>query len=167
MIQKSADPTLEGVSEDPHTLTLGQWFSRVLRLPVRELAARSFGLSASTARNLVLLPRLIRRAKKAGRRLRIIVLADRLGDIIAAEPTLRALKNPGDEIAWLVRPRFADLLRFNPEVDHIVPVTSYTEAALLKCLFGRPTWNVLYKHGMSCNVFGFAVNNPNAVNLDD
>jgi ADP-heptose:LPS heptosyltransferase len=67
----------------------------------------------------------------------------------------------------MVRPRFAGLLKFNPTIDHIVPVTSYTEAVLLKRLFPGATWNVLYKHRMSCNVFGVGVNNPNSVNLDD
>ncbi len=51
-----------------------------------------------------------------------IVKPSALGDIARAVPVLTALreKYPKSKISWLIRPEFADLVRYNPALDEIV-----------------------------------------------
>ena len=52
-----------------------------------------------------------------------IVLAEHLGDIVAATPILNALKEkyPNSHISWIVNPAYACLLKNNPFLDQIIP----------------------------------------------
>lgn len=148
------------IQEDPLFLTPVQWLKRAARLPIREAMSRVMHLIVSTSRNLVRIQELARLAKKDHKRLHLIILTERLGDIIASEPTIRKLKRTDDYAVRLVRPHFADALKFNPNIDAILPVSSYTETILLRLLQKSHHWTNLQMDGALCNMFGIAVKNP-------
>ncbi len=53
-----------------------------------------------------------------------------LGDIVAAEPITRYIKNKYNnvKIHWILKPQYKDLIKFNPYVDSIIEVNSHEEA---------------------------------------
>ena len=146
--------------EDPLVLTPVQWLKRAARLPLKEVVSRIIALIGSTVGSYIQILRLAHLAKKNGKRLHLIVLTERLGDIIASEPTIRKLKADDEYIVRLVRSRFADALKFNPNVDWVIPVSSYSETVILRRLHKRQHWTNLQMDGALCNMFGIAVKNP-------
>jgi heptosyltransferase-3 len=82
-----------------------------------------------------------------------------MGDIIAAEPVARHLKNTTEYLVWLVQPRYQDLLRYNPYLDAVQTVSSYTETILLRKLLPNIRWSNLHFDGYRCDRFGLPCHN--------
>ncbi|MCB5944626.1 hypothetical protein [Acidocella sp. KAb 2-4] len=89
-----------------------------------------------------------------------------MGDSIAAEPVARRFRSPTEHLVWLVQPRYQDLLRYNPHIDTVQTVSSYTETILLRYLFKNIRWNNLHFDGYHCDRFGLRANNPNVMGLN-
>jgi len=147
------------VYEDPTTLNFFQWIRRGLNLPFREIFNRAKNFCTSLPHNALKIIRYRYKAFTDDKIIHFIILTDRLGDILAAEPSLECIKKPNDYIIWLPRPRFVELLKFNPLVDAVVPVSSYTETLILRHLFPKARWTNLQIDGALCNIFGIRVNN--------
>jgi heptosyltransferase-3 len=64
------------------------------------------------------------RAIWSRKRLVLIVLDERLGDIMACEPIIAAVRrrHPDDLVIWLVRPAYACLLRDHPGLDGLLEI---------------------------------------------
>ncbi|HEU5080310.1 MAG TPA: glycosyltransferase family 9 protein [Opitutaceae bacterium] len=60
-----------------------------------------------------------------------VLLAEHIGDIVAAEPVIPYLKNKyaGAHLVWLSKPAFTHLLRYHPQIDSLVEISSISEAA--------------------------------------
>ena len=145
------------------------WLQRALRLSLRDAFSRIFVLFRSIPRSVLALRREGRLAANNGQALRALILTDRLGDIIAAEPVARHMRNPGERLIWLVQPRYLDLLRFNPELDSIITLSSYTETLLLRRIFRKICWNDLHFDGYRCDRFGIRSHNtvPSGITSDN
>lgn len=154
------------IPENPSSLTLGQWFVRVLGLTWCEVFHRLTFITFSTPRNIIKLMVFVIKAKENGRSLLAIVLTERLGDIIAAQTVLPKLAGPNEDIVWLVRPRFAEILEFNPKVEAVISVSSYTETVILRRCLPKIRWKVLHIDGLLCNMFGLRIINPNAAGVN-
>lgn len=154
------------IIEDPKSLTLLQWLSRAVALNLRDAKRRILSLIRSFPKNYFRLRRLIKIANAGNRSISAVILTDRLGDIVAAHPAIEAYSKDVGSLIWLVRPRFADILKLNPHVKEVICVSSYTETILLKFLLRRINWKSLQIDGALCNVFGFRVKNPNSHNLN-
>ncbi len=155
--------------EDPTKLNALQWVRRALNLPFAEILLRVSNLAKSLPRALNRIRRSERYAAAKGKKLHLIILTDRLGDILAAEPALARLKQPDDYIIWLPRERFRFLLQFNQNVDEVLSVSSYTETIILRWFFPRLHWTNLQMDGALCNIFGIRVNNtvPSRINVNN
>jgi ADP-heptose:LPS heptosyltransferase/GT2 family glycosyltransferase len=70
-----------------------------------------------------------RRWNARGRRVVAIGLVDHLGDVVAAEPIVRALRreHPDDVLVWFVRRPWRALLARHPELDRVATVRCLTE----------------------------------------
>ena len=143
---------------------------------VRKLAKLFTVQSARRARALLSsLPRSFRRlkaldaqARAQGQTLRLIVLPERMGDVVAAEPIARALRrNEEDYLVWVIGRSFADLVRFNPNIDDILEITCLTEWMALDALTPGIAKTRLYVDGVHCSWFGGpALRNRNAFGID-
>lgn len=62
-----------------------------------------------------------------------ILLAEHIGDIVASEPVIPYLKSKyaGAHLVWLTKPAFTQLLRYHPQVDSLVEISSISEARLI------------------------------------
>lgn len=146
--------------EDSKYLSPLQWLKKGLRLSFREICLRIWRLVISLPRNVFAV-----RSIAAGNRYKnlkphFVILTGRIGDIVAAGPTIKQLKQNGEMLIWLIRPQYAGLVRHNPFVDRIVCVSSDTEALLLKKIFKNSKWSNLILDGHLCNVFGTLIKNP-------
>jgi heptosyltransferase III len=85
----------------------------------------------SLARNRRYLLKLKRRitSAKAGRKLIGIALVEHIGDIVACEPISRYLRkqNPDACIVWCLRAPYKEVVKHNPDVDHVVTVACVSE----------------------------------------
>lgn len=156
-------------NEDPTALTPYQWLKRALNLPFREIVTRVFRLTVSVPQNLIKIRRYQYIAASLGKSVHFIALTDRLGDILAAESTVRKIKKSSNYIVWVCQTRFTDLLKFNPEIDAILPVSSYTEMIILRTIDKKNKWTNLHIDGYLCDKFGFRANNktPSNINLQN
>lgn len=70
-----------------------------------------------------------REAAAAGRKLIVISLLDRMGDIVAAEPVSRYIRQreAGAYILWCVREPYRELIDANPHIDRTLPALCMTE----------------------------------------
>jgi ADP-heptose:LPS heptosyltransferase len=150
-----------GRSDDPISLTPLAFIRRATRLPIKDLFGRVGRLSLSLPASIIAIWRFMRCAARQRKRPIYVLLTGRMGDLIAAEPVIRHIKQPNDYVVWLCRPRYAGVLEFNPYVDEIRLVTSDFEAALLMRLFSEQRWINLLLDGTRCNVFGTKLKNPN------
>jgi ADP-heptose:LPS heptosyltransferase len=158
-------PNTHRVVEDPVQLSALQWFRRGLNLPLSEIMGRIFRIALGLPRRSYQIWHLRRKIKARGQRLHLIILTERLGDIIAAEPTIAALRQPNDYIVWLMRDRFSGAIRFCPLVDQSILVGSLTEALILRRIFRDCLFSVLQIDQALCNVFGIKICNPNAAGV--
>jgi heptosyltransferase III len=152
--------------EDPNTLSFVQYIQRASRLPLGNLLQRVIHFVLSMARNAVAVPQALLMAKRRGKRAHFIILPGRIGDIIAAEPVLELLKEPGDFMVWLCQQAYTDLLEQHLGIDVVIPVSSLTEALLLKGLVLWGKWSNIAIDGTLCNMFGLKNNNPNPAGIN-
>jgi ADP-heptose:LPS heptosyltransferase len=121
------------------------------------------GVAAGFAGKALFLPA---RLRAAGRRQRVaIVLVERIGDIVAAEPIARLARRrfPGAWIAWIVQPAHAPIPRCYPEIDEVIPVRCLTEWMLLERLgLFDVVWN-LHVNGFYCAQCSIHRNDPGVV----
>jgi hypothetical protein len=94
------------------------------------------GLIISFTRNVARLAVLKLRARLGGRKLTVIGLAERMGDIVACEPVSQRLRIlfPNDIIFWAARPAYRELLRGNVHLDGSLPIHCITEWVWLRKL---------------------------------
>jgi heptosyltransferase-3 len=147
-----------------------------LEIVRRKLGKLFTPLTARRAGNmLAALPRSIRglkaldaQARAQGKTLRLIVLPERMGDVIAAEPIARELRRAtGDYLVWVIGRSFADLVRFNPNIDDVLEITCLTEWMALDALTPGVAKTRLYVDGIHCSWFGGpALRNRNAFGID-
>ncbi len=131
-------------------------------------AQRAITLLASLPRSLLQLRALEAKARGQGKTLRLFVLPERMGDVIAAEPIAQALRqDPNDYLVWVIGRSFADLVRFNPNLDDLLEITCLSEWMALDALTPSLTKTRLYVDGIHCSWFGGpALRNRNAFGID-
>jgi hypothetical protein len=142
-----------------------QWWKKAISLKPRELAKRIWSLVSSLPVDIFFLHRLEKVCARNGKKMLCIILTDRMGDIIAAEPVARHFRTNTEHLVWLVQPRYQDLLRYNPNIDTIQTVSSYTETILLRKIFKNIIWTDLHFDGYQCDRFGIRAHNPNQQGL--
>jgi ADP-heptose:LPS heptosyltransferase len=100
--------------------------------------------------------------KRSGRMI-LISLTEHMGDLVAAEPISRHLRNkyPDARIYWVVNGRFAEIVQHNRALNGILTVTCIAEWVLLKKLIG-PMIMVfdLHVNGRSCSKYKLTNKNP-------
>ena len=150
-------------------MTLSVARRKLAKLLTRQSLRRALALGASLPRSVARYRALAATAHKSGRPLRLIVLPERMGDIVAAEPVARALReaHPDDFLVWVVDRPFADLLRFNPALDDRLEITCLTEWMVLDRLPFGAAKTRLYVDGVHCSWFGWLpLRNPNPHGID-
>lgn len=97
----------------------------------------------------------------------VIVLTEHIGDIVAAEPVGRYLKekNSSARITWVINRKYKELLLNSPSISRVSTVTSLTEWILLKKLFRRINLYDLHVSGKVCEKHGWTLLNPNSKNI--
>jgi heptosyltransferase III len=117
----------------------------------RRDAAHMLGVLSGFAASAVRLPVRLRRAGARRPRLAIVLL-ERMGDIVAAEPVARLARrrHPDAWICWIAQPPYAALPHSYPEVDDVLAVRCLTEWMLLERLrLFDVVWN-LHANGTDC-----------------
>lgn len=147
-------------------MSLGRWIAGAARLRPREIGRRIAMLVANLPRSVAEIVALKKQAVAAGKNLRVVILTERLGDIIAAGSAVRSLKRSDEFLAWLVRPRFLAAVQANLDVDRAVAVSSYTETIILRWLFSRVQFTNLHIDGNYCNIFSIKCRNPNPCGIN-
>lgn len=103
---------------------------------------------------------------KKGQELIAIVRTEHFGDIVAAEPISRYVREqyPSAHIVWFVKPAFSELVRHNPNIDEVFEEFCVTQR---KVLFGTGVFDKIFElqfhnnnHCPKCQVF---VDNPVAL----
>jgi heptosyltransferase-3 len=91
-----------------------------------------------------------------------------MGDVVAAEPIARALRQgSSDYLVWVIGRAFADLVRFNPNVDDVLEISCLTEWMALDALTPKAAKTRLYVDGLHCSWFGGpALRNRNPFGID-
>jgi len=154
------------LNEEPVALSAREWLNRALKLPLRQILDRLFTLAVSIPRSLKRIGELRRAPRAEGKTLHFVILTERLGDIVAAEPTLRKIKKPDEFLVWLSRPPFTGVVAFNPNVDAVLPVSSYVETLALRRLVKNARWTNLHVDGNLCNIFGVRIDNPTTAGIN-
>ena len=141
---------------------------KLAKLLTAQSAGRAAALAASLPASILALRRFQSQAKAKGRSLRLIVLPERMGDVIAAEPIARRLRETTDDyLVWVIGKAFADLVRFNPNLDDRLEITSYSEWMALDALFPGVVKTRLYVDRIHCSWFGGPdLRNPNPFGID-
>ncbi len=98
----------------------------------------------------------------------LISLTEHLGDIVAAEPVSRFLKQnfPGKKIIWLVNNRYKSLFQYYSAVDGYLTVRCFTEWIWLKKIIRKNNIYDLHISGKQCERFGYTLKNPNADDIN-
>lgn len=109
---------------------------RELRRHLSYCPAHFHGLVRRFPRNAARLAFLRARARLTGRRLIVIGLTERLGDIVACEPMIRHLRTlyPNGLIVWAGRSAYLDMVRHHPQLDGTIPLHCITEWNWLRTL---------------------------------
>jgi hypothetical protein len=104
-----------------------------------------------------------RKAGEAGLKLHVLIMTGGMGDLIAAEPTIRAIILADEHVVMLARS--TSVLDFDPSIDAAIRVEAYLQALLLRKLFHAARWTNLHFDGYRCNMFRISVANPNAAGI--
>jgi ADP-heptose:LPS heptosyltransferase len=114
--------------------------------------------------SLSLLPlfRAWRDAKRHGKNLHAILMFSGLGDIVAAEPALRAIKRNDEDMVAIVRPNFINIFDCHEVVKRAFPIHSYAQGRLLKALLPMLRWTNLNVDNHLCDVTKIRFRNHNA-----
>jgi heptosyltransferase-3 len=112
----------------------------------------------SAVRNIILLSGLRLRQMFRARKERLIIinLTEHMGDVLAAEPISRHIRqlHPHAHIAWCVNKKFEDIVRYNPHLNDTITVTCIAEWIFIKKLF-TPVVKIydLHLNGRSCGKY--------------
>lgn len=141
---------------------------KLAKLFTIQSARRARALLSSLPRSIFRLKALNAHARARGKTLRLIVLPERMGDVVAAEPIARALRrSEGDYLVWVIGRAFADLVRHNPNIDDVLEISCLTEWMALDALTPGSAKTRLYVDGVHCSWFGGpALRNLNAFGID-
>lgn len=103
----------------------------------------------------------------ANKKILVIALTEHIGDIVAAEPIARYLKEKkiSAGITWVINKKYKELLLNSPSISRIRTVTSLTEWILLKRLFRRVELVDLHISGKVCEKHGWTLINLNSKNI--
>ena len=118
-------------------------------------------LAASLPRSMVKLADFDRQARRAGRKLHLVILMESMGDGIAGEPVVRELADESRLLVWVVCRPYGDLVRHNPVVDGVLELTCVSEWQILDLFLRRVDRTTLLMDGVTCAWFGLRFNNPN------
>ena len=146
--------------------TLKEWVLHLVKRSPKYISQCVLTLVVSAWHNQRRIVQLRRIAQANNCRLHLILLRRSMGDLIAAEPALRLLRQKDEYVVWLCFPGFFDVLRHNKNIDLVVGLTSYTEGMVLRYLNWRGRWTNLELDGGLCETFGFRVYNKNVSGLD-
>lgn len=93
-----------------------------------------------------------------------ISLIEHMGDIIAAEPIIGALriKHSNEKFIWIITKPFAPVVEVHPEINDVLNVTCLTEWIALRKLTRIKKLYDLHISGRTCSKYGFAIQNENA-----
>jgi len=105
------------------------------------------------------------RARACGQRLHVIIMAGGLGDIVAADPAIRAIIRPDEYVVVLVRPGYLSAFTFNPHVREAIRVDAYAQAILLRTMCPWPRWSNLHVDAHRCNVLNIPISNRNKAGI--
>lgn len=106
----------------------------VLARAIKHLPVRTIALAERALRGNLPLETWLAGMHGAGRKVTIIVMIDRLGDLIACSPIAQQLKerSPSTAIAWVCSRRFSDVFLGNPYLDAVFHEESLTGWLLTK-----------------------------------
>lgn len=106
---------------------------------------------------------------KKGQELIAIVRTEHFGDIVAAEPISRYVRqqHPDAHIVWFVKPAFAELVSHNPQVDEVFKEFCVTERRVLMeaKVFDR-VYELQFRNNNHCPKCQVFVENPVALKRD-
>ena len=85
-----------------------------------------------------------------------VFCAESMGDILAAEPIARRLKqqDPAGKIHWIVRTAFADVVRYNPNIDEVIEIEYLAQGMELCKKLARQPGNIVvdtHYNGRMCS----------------
>lgn len=126
-----------------------------------QVARRMLHLTRTLPRNTWVIWRLRRKAAAQGKHLHFILLTERFGDIIAAEPTVRAMQRHDTRYVWLVRDIYSDILAFGGEICDNVRISYYLETILLRRIFRSVPFTDLNVAGVLYSMLGMPRQNEN------
>lgn len=93
-----------------------------------------------------------------------ISLIEHLGDVIAAEPVIHALrlKHPNEKFIWVITKPYTSVVRSHPQINDVRTVTCLTEWIVLRKLMHFKKLYDLHISGRTCTKYSFAIHNENA-----
>ena len=106
---------------------------------------------------------------KRNREAVVIGLTEHLGDIVAAQPIVAAIreKHPNADIYWVIKKQFLPLVRYNPEIAKPIIVSCLSDWIRLKPLLSTKNIFDLHVPGRVCLTEGLEIGlNKNAPDLD-
>jgi len=142
-------------------IPLYEFRKKALRLPSPLARARLTAMARSIPRTAWRIFRLTRIARRQGKRLHLVFLPSHLGDVVAAEPAVRALVSDDILLVWLICPQYADILKNIPWLGGIVPITCHTEWLFLRPFFCGLTTTTMFPDEEPCAWFRFSIRNRN------
>jgi len=106
------------------------------------------------------------RAALKNRRLLVIILTERLGDLVAAQAVLKGIANQDEDIFWAVQKPYSDVVMFNPAIKSVIPVISYKEAMHLRHFLHGIRWLDLHVDGWQCSTYATIAQNANSAGIN-
>jgi heptosyltransferase-3 len=100
-----------------------------------------------------------RRARTSGRRLRAIIIFSGLGDIVAADPAFRAVKQLDEDLVVLARPNLLGIFEYNPLVSGTIRIDAYLQGLILRSILPMLRWSNMHVDRHPCNITGIPIRN--------
>jgi heptosyltransferase-3 len=100
-----------------------------------------------------------------------ISLTEHIGDLVAAEPVARHLReeNPEAMIYWVVDEKYNSLINSNPHIDKAITVSSFSEWVFLKHFVPKKKLYDLHINNKVCSKHGLILikKNPSGITTDN
>jgi len=118
----------------------------------------------------ILIPKCFKKSKKftdTSESFVFISLTEHIGDVIAAEPVSRLVKEmyPTSKIFWVIKDHLIELVKYNPLISGILPVLSISEWFYLKMFLRKYPIFDLHISGKSCDRFSIKLKNKSDINM--
>jgi ADP-heptose:LPS heptosyltransferase len=148
-------------------LALGRsnFFHMALKRYLGVLRNLAYLVTVGMWRSVQQLRKEFRKAADLGLNLHVVIMTGGMGDMIAAEPSVRKIIRADEHVVMLARSTYLSLLDFDPSIDAAIRVDAYLQTLLLKKLFRAARWTNLHLDGYRCNMFRIAVANANAAGI--